>query len=703
MKTVLLFSLITEVSMWYLPLCVVAGFVYSFLFYFKDNTFRECSALLRWLMAAFRFVSVTVISLLLLSPFVRSNDIKVEKPVLVIAQDNSESLMMNDDSSVYKTTYAESMRELVSRLRETYTVKTLSFGSSLHDSLLFDYSDKSTSFDELFEQVANRYSNRNLGAIIVASDGLFNQGSSPEAAAEQHRIKCPIYALALGDTVPPRDARVSSLKFNQLGFENYTLPVIIQVDASELEGKNIAITVSEGSKVLFTKELKATNRLFFSTVSLSLPPTSTGIHHYKVDLTRFEGEISHKNNSRTFAIEVLKSKQRFLVVSNSPHPDIAALSRGFETNANYKADFTTTAEFKGKLEEYNLLIMHQLPSANNACTAMLEEAASHSLPVLFIGGTQTDMTKMNSLFPGINRGSRFSSFDESQMTFNESFPLFEIDDETRQFIEQCPPLFVPYASYELGNVHTLAYQRINSIETKRPLVFFTAGGEWKRAVIAGEGLWRWRMTNIRKQGDAKLFDALMAKIMAYMAMKDLRTKFRIKNNKVFSESQAVEFEAELYNDSYEMVNTPEVSMTITDAEGKTHQYMFSKTDKAYGLNAGLYPVGDYRYKAQVQAQETSLKHEFSGQFTVVPINVESENVVADHRMLFSLATNNSGKMFFPSRIDSLVMALRANDNITAISHSDNVLRELIDLPALFFFILLLLSVEWFVRKYAGGR
>ena len=52
---------------------------------------------------------------------------------------------------------------------------------------------------------------------------------------------------------------------------------------------------------------------------------------------------------------------------------------------------------RSSLSGYNLVILHQLPSATNSATDLLSGILKAGIPVLFIVGGQTDIQKLNNL------------------------------------------------------------------------------------------------------------------------------------------------------------------------------------------------------------------------------------------------------------------------------------------------------------------
>ena len=166
------------------------------------------------------------------------------------------------------------------------------------------------------------------------------------------------------------------------------------------------------------------------------------------------------------------------------------------------------------------------------------------------------------------------------------------------------------------------------------------------------------------------------------------------------ENEEIQFNAELYNQSYELVNEPEITIDITEENGDKYNFVFSRTSNAYLLNAGILPAGFYNYKAKVKLSDKELVA--TGKFQVKRLLLEANNTVADHQLLQNIAQKFGGKMFAPQQIDNLLKAINDNSNITSIIYEENDLKELISLKWIFFVLLSLLSLEWFFRKRNGA-
>ena len=204
----------TELPIWFTLFCVLLGLAYAYLLYRKEERFTELPKWKIGLMASFRWVLVTILAFLLLTPFIKTVFNKVEKPIIIIAQDNSSSILLNKDSAYYQTKYLQEIKKLQEDLKEDYEVRTFTFGGKVKEEGEIDYNQKITDIAHVFDEINNKFYNKNVGALILASDGIFNQGANPVFSTSVTNF--PIYTIALGDTTTPKDILLKDVIHNTL-------------------------------------------------------------------------------------------------------------------------------------------------------------------------------------------------------------------------------------------------------------------------------------------------------------------------------------------------------------------------------------------------------------------------------------------------------------------------------------------------------
>jgi len=69
--------------------------------------------------------------------------------------------------------------------------------------------------------------------------------------------------------------------------------------------------------------------------------------------------------------------------------------------------------------------------------------------------------------------------------------------------------------------------------------------------------------------------------------------------------------------------------------------------------------------------------------------------------LFKISELSNGKLFYRNEIDLLSEELNKSSKNQKLIHSKEKLTSLINIPLILLSLLLLISTEWFVRKYNG--
>jgi hypothetical protein len=251
-----------------------------------------------------------------------------------------------------------------------------------------------------------------------------------------------------------------------------------------------------------------------------------------------------------------------------------------------------------------------------------------------------------------------------------------------------------------GPASVLLTQQIGKVVTGYPLLLFADDPNHRIGVLAGEGIWRWRLEEFQENGNHEAVDELVSKTLQYLSSKDDKRKFRVYPAKnTFDENEHIILNGELYNDSYELVNTPEVEIALKNDNGKSYTFQFSRTNNAYILDAGFLPSGEYTFIANTELGK--VRHTATGQFIIKQLQSEFQQTTANHQLLYAMVRQNGGKLVYPQQVNQLPDLIHANESVKTISYEDRRYDDLINIKLIFFILLTLLSVEWFSRKRNG--
>jgi hypothetical protein len=687
---------------WYLLLCIALGVAYAATLYFRVQTFSEYKPVLRWGLSLLRFLAGTILAILLLQPLLTTVQSDRKNPVIVLAQDHSESIKASMSEAPLNA-YRNEWKDLQELLGSKYEVVELAFGEKIRQEVNFEFNDKVTNISNLVTEVLDLYGAQNLGALVLATDGIYNEGSNPLYSGT--KLSVPVYAIALGDTAQKKDLILKRVFHNKIAYLGDRLSIQTDVGAINCAGNKTTLTVSKiegsSSRILHSVSIPLNSNDFFSTQEFVIDASESGVQRYRISLSSVNGETTQANNSKDFYLDVLDARQKVLLLANSPHPDLAALKQTLEINRNYDVSISYINALKVNVADYDFVVLHNLPSNLNDIAQVMNQLNNRKIARMFIVGTQTNLTRFNQVQSILNIQGNVSNPNDVQGTLNPGFSLFTLDDELRKNLPLFNPLSAPFGEFTTsGNSQVLLFQRIGKVDTKYPLLLFGQEGDVKVAVLAAEGLWRWKLFDYLQHKNHNIFSELIGKKIQYTSLKTDKRRFRISlPRNIFSENESVFFDAELYNESYELVNDPDVSLTITNNEGRDFNYTFDKKEKSYSLNPGVFPVGDYKFKGKVVYNGQNLTYE--GQFSVQPVQLELYETTANHSMLKRLSQDYGGEMYYPGQLKNLGEVLLEKE-IKPIIYNTNLTQSVINLKWIFFLLLAMLSLEWFLRRYYGA-
>ncbi len=686
------------VSGWWTPACLVLGVLYAWLLYRQSDSFNT---LLRYGLFAIRAIGVAILSFLLIAPLIKSVTYNQQKSLILIAQDNSTSIKLFDKSLSSReglNTFAAHLSELKQQLGDQYDVRAFHFDKGIKEGFSALLHGKQTNIAASLNELNERFVNQNIGALILATDGLYNQGSDPRYEAKN--LKTSIYTIALGDTIAKRDLLIGNINYNRTAYLGDSFVVEMLAEAYQAKGENIRLSVLEDGKQVATQNTSITSDNFKKVISLKLNADKKGIRKFTFNIATVKNEVSVQNNIETIYVDVLDARQKVLLLYDSPHPDITVVKQSIESNKNYEVKASPISNLSQlKLSDYSLIILHQL--LGNSSVTLQGFMAKIKTPIWYMLGAQTNLPQLNSEQKLVQISANGEQTQEVFAQPTPDFSLFTLSDSTTKKISQFPPLLAPFGNYGSGGLgHTLLKQKIGEVSTTYPLLVFGDDNGRRIAVLTGEGLWRWTLADYQAYANHHALEELMGQGVQYLTANANQQRFRVYAAKnIFDEGENVLLNAELYNDALELVNTPDIKIELKSNSGKNYSYLFTRSGKSYQLDAGVLPVDEYSYVANTKLGNQTFTS--SGRFTIKPLNLETRQSAADHHLLRDLAKQSGGQMVYPNQINRLADMIRKNENIKTVVYEDKHFSDLIDLKWIFILIVALLSTEWFIRKREG--
>ncbi len=692
------FQLSFDYPFWMFVIVIITGIAFASFLYFK-NSREPYSKGLTIILFVLRFVIVSIIVFLLLKPFILHTKKQIEQPILIVAHDNSASIALTSDSTFYKNVYPGIIDSLISSLGSKFNIEFYQFGQKTVKEKTLSFTDQNTNLAGIFETVQNNYINRNVGAILLFSDGIYNKGIHPANASES--INVPVLAIALGDTVPHPDISVFDLRYNKKVYQKTMFTVETIIRASQLQGKTAIIELFDQNKKIDERKIQIGSDKFSSSQYFLVEANETGYKQLTVKIKTEVNESITTNNERKFFVEVVSEKKRILIWAQAPHPDIAAIRSSL--GENFESIVKFGKYIQDKNESYDLLILHQLPS-NSTDFQLISQylETNKQLPVFMIVGTDTDMNLFNKLQPAFQIESGKVKGVESSPTINETFGLFHTENADNEYLETMPPLFSPFGIYEKKLTDkVLFFQKVREIETNQPLISFVSDDFRKLGFIFGTGIWRWRLAIAGEKGTPAIFDQLINKSITYLLIKENNDPLQIFVDDSYNQTEGITMKALLYNKTGELINDTELTMEISNYNNsKVYPYVFAQKDKGYELNAGKLPAGPYFFSAQTTVGNEIIKA--TGKFEVETTSPEGANLVANHQLLYQIANQSGGRVISKDSLQLISTWLENQKGIASIAHYSDSFLPIINYYWALIILILLLFTEWLLRKVFGS-
>lgn len=683
--------IIFEYSPFYFLVCLALGVGYAFLLYTAKYNWSKS---LNRILFALRAVLATALMLLALGPILKQTENIFEKPSLVFLVDNSRSIKETTDTLQLMNALQQTATDVRKQNRDV----ELSGLSGISDSIYF--MNSTSDLTSGLHNTINRYEGKNLFGIVLVSDGIYNNGLSPLYLPTRIRV----YTLGIGDTTERADVVLRNVAYNRIVYQGNKFPLRAEVGVIGMPNQEITISVLQQGKVLQQQKKNSGTKSLLD-FDFQLDAGTQGIQRLEVRIENVPRETNFKNNRASAFVEVVEGKKKILLIARAPHPDIKALRNVVEKNSNYEfivhipgvKEADPTLLVPGKVD---MVIAHQSPDLDGKTTALITSFLKAKTSVLVIIGQKTMLRSLVTIGVPVNFEPS-TQRDEVQPVLNPDYKELGFSDGLNSNITRYPPVSVPFGKFSYpATAKIILYQRIGSVITERPMLYTVEDDRQKIAVMMGEGIWKWRLSEFQETEKTSTFDEVFSKLLQYLSTQDDRRKFRcFPLQHEFTSDGPVVMESQVYNDLFEPVYGNTIDLELRDEKGKVTNYRYITGPGNSRYRIGGLKEGVYRYRATTDVK--GKREEVRGEFLMTEQNQEVQNLTADFGLLRTLAENTGGKFYRLNDINRLTAELSAEEAKSLI-HSEESFHPLINLKAVFFLLLALISMEWFLRKYFGS-
>ncbi|MCT4625125.1 MAG: hypothetical protein N4A46_15985, partial [Schleiferiaceae bacterium] len=633
-------------------------------------------------------VLVAFIAFLLLAPSSKIEKVQIEKPKVLWLQDLSHSID-SSGTAPNKDVYFSKFEEIATDLNLEW--ETLPFSGKWNQDSSSQYLGTSTNVSEALKSAYDGYFNQNIAAVILASDGIYNQGYDPRYV--QNNKNWPLFGWMIGDSAKQVDSKIDKVFHNKIAYKGNQFPIEVSVRINAPH-EGLELELLENSQVLARKKIPS--NVAEHSFKFLWQEEKAGLHTYRLRLTSLSNEKNLNNNEYLLYINIVENKKKILFISNSSHPDIAAIKSAIEDIEEYEFEIKKPIDITSSINDYNLLVLHQIP--NRAQANLNSRLAAYKGNVLYMTGEKSIYNRLNS-YQSFFKYQSPKEMESVKVHGSTLFTQFNLNPEIRSFFTKAPPLWSNQAPIVFeGKSEQLYNAQIFTVKTNQPVITFGTSAGRNYGLINGQGLWQWKLYDYRLNKSNDYFNILIRQMIRYMVSKESLQRFQVNLPSRILNNESLEINAEVYNPSFELTTEAVVEIKFSSETDQNFDYILNASGNTYKSIVEGLPAGRYSFTAKAQLGEESFVKK--GNLFIEPINLEMQNTRADYRLLEDLAQNNGGEVIMADDWELLQSKLEDLD-APSISHAQIQMEEWVNIKYLFIFLLFLLGGEWLLRKRYG--
>jgi len=572
-------------------------------------------------------------------------------------------------------------------LKKNFDVNYYSFGEQFNviDSLNFD--EKQTDIYTPLRSISKNSNDTNNG-IILLSDGNQTIGKDYEFI----KMNIPIYSIIVGDTLTYNDVRIDKINTNRYSFVNNKFPVESLLQYNGEESVKLKYTIENTGKIIYSKTINLNKEDNSRLLNIEITSKKEGLNYYKATIENLDNEKNTSNNTKEFSIEVINKQSKVLIVSPFNHPDLGALKKAIESDKQRKVVIHTKNIDNINLSSYKSIIIYQ---PNFSFKKIINEINKSKKPYLLITGSNTNWSFINSNFTGLNKND-INTVEKYRPSLNKNFLIF---NQNNIGFENFPPLLDKFGETTVSISHQiLLYQNIKGFNSKEPLLAISNNNNQKKVFLFGEGIWKWRSTSYLMSNSFQNFDNFISNIVLYISSNTIKNRLDVEVKSSYNANSSININAFFVDENYKFDDRAIIYFTLKNINSKkttTSPFLLSK--KSYKLNLNPLESGEYEYSIDVKNQNFSQK----GSFKVNKFDIEKQFNKVNYLKLKELTNKTKGFIYFENNYNELIPDLLNDQRFSFVQKIKINYDQLINWKWGLIIIIVLLSSEWFIRKYYG--
>ena len=650
---------------------------------------------------------------------------------------------------------------ILNSLNEKFKTRLFSFSdtpSRMTPVALTEANGETTDIPAALNETLDNLQGVPLSGVVIFSDGADASGEDISKLAFRMRDrKVPVHTVGIGSPEGIKDIEVVKVDAPRTAEEDFPVDIWATIQRKGYGPREVTLRLRDENRVVKTFNVNLNKERPTRRVRIKFIPRNPGTQKYMVEISAETDEAVPQNNTKKFLLKVAPSKRvKILYVEGLPRQELKYIRRALENDPNVDLtlryftsetsiggvgrassdhDFELYPTSREVLFDYDGIIFGNIASSkftkqqlentvefirtrgggflmlggqnslshHNMEDSYINTPLAQALPVeLELGPTPAPTPPMRRYAtpPRRDRNPSVQGYTVQLTAEGKADPLMALADEPRENRARWQQLTL--AGYSKvrrakAGATVLAVHPADRNEFGNRILIATHHYNAGRVMVfTAPSSWRWKRFMPHEDESHERFWRQTAKWLTTVQKDQLKldipkTSYALKETVIIN--------ATAYDHQFELTNQAKVRAIVTDENGRKRELSLEQVLGQDGLyTARFIPPrrGEYRVTLVGALGGKSLGEQ-SGLFEVAESYAEFTNAELNAPLLQTLANTSGGKYYTLEDASQMVNHIPLVESAT----SQLVDEEVWDMPLIFGCVILLLGLEWFLRKRRG--
>ena len=640
----------------------------------------------------YRIIIFFILGILLFNPVITFSGEKEKKMDWAIFIDNSASIKYHQTPSINAVQLG--IESLVNKLSE----KDISYH-------LYQFADNIQKVNSpqligngvttnigIIPETIKQLGNQIAGAVII-SDGLITEGKDP--IKDFQEFDFPIHTIGIGEGSELVDVTIESIDAPTVVLKSDWVDVNITIQSVGNIGDRLSVSLYNNRELQGSKHIRLMGMESKKEVNFRFRPKEIGKQQYEVRISSVEDEIDIQNNRQKFSLLVLKDRYKVALLTGSPNKNTSVLKQKLKNNPRVELDHfirITETRFQPAIKTfwespYELIIFDNYPikplSSNFVRILGKKLLSNQSALFLILGPNQTivSFNGITSILGVVTEDSTIESnrfyweFVDEQIDAGGNFPPLkqnilitgkQVSSDTLAVTEQGWPLWLRNQN---GTIRTMIWTspELNTLY-------------FHDQKLSQEGsfsvIWNQSISWLLKSGG------------------EHENFFRLNKNR-YQQGEMVQVTGtQPFEKTKDKTENIIINVTHGSTDIITRDILYNIEEQRWLGEFRAPGPGEYNYSIQLGSNQDPIQ---TGTFQILESQIELNQVYLNKKLLATISNSTNGQFFVWDSRDSLFSEI--NPKVRREFKAEII--KFNESRVLLIIMILLLCVEWFIRRNKG--